>query len=163
MVSRRQASLDSSYKADSMLVQSPPILSAVFTPDGKRIALGTSKGDVLLVDKATRNIVQQVHTGSSGVKELSLDRSGRCVLLCLSRMIITFADWSYHSTAPWLQIPTIGSFVSFQSLPKRMMMEARQSASQHSIAFKTSLIERHGLELVSVPMGSMLLEVLHTR
>lgn len=64
--------------------RSSPILSATFTPDGKRIAAGTSKGDVLIFDRLTKKIVQQVHTCSSGIRELVFDRSGRCVsLVCV--------------------------------------------------------------------------------
>lgn len=134
---------DEIEKADAAYFDSHPILSAVFTPDGKRIAVGTSKGDVLLFDKTTRNIVQQVHTGSSGVKELSFDRSGRCVLYLAFNKSCKI-DWSLPLLiAHWLLIPTIESYVCSQSLQVKRM-EMKPSVSLLSIAFKTLSIERHG-------------------
>jgi len=60
-----------------LFVNSTSILSATFTPDGQRIVAGTSKGDLLVFDRVSQKLIHRIHAGSSGIRELAIDRSGR--------------------------------------------------------------------------------------
>lgn len=56
------------------------ILSATISPDGECIVLGTSKGDLLLLHLDTQQLIERINSGSSGVREVALDKSGRTLV-----------------------------------------------------------------------------------
>lgn len=57
--------------------QAPGILSATFAKNGKALVLGSSKGDLFVVDVRKRSVLLNINTGSSGIRQLAFDRTGR--------------------------------------------------------------------------------------
>ncbi|PWN90234.1 WD40 repeat-like protein [Acaromyces ingoldii] len=76
---RTELGLDA-YQTDAQAAPSS-IISAIFSPDGSKVFAGTSKGDILVLDRDTGRLLHKMGaSGASGVKELAFDRLGRTLV-----------------------------------------------------------------------------------
>ncbi|CAD6888760.1 unnamed protein product [Tilletia laevis] len=77
--------------------------TAVFTPDGKFIFAGTSKGHLHVVDPQTGKTISKLSaTAPSGIRELAFDRTGSKLLInATDRTIRTFlVEYDYSTLSP---------------------------------------------------------------
>jgi COMPASS component SWD1 len=74
------------------------ILSATISADGEFIVLGTSKGDLLILHLDSQRLIQRVNNGSSGIREVALDKSVRTLVTNSNDRAVRL--YSFASTKP---------------------------------------------------------------
>lgn len=80
-------------------VASPPISTAIFSPRGSYIFAGTTRGDILAfsVLEGCRLVSRASVSGSSAIREITIDRSGKHIVVNSNDRCIRIVAIEFHS------------------------------------------------------------------